>query len=144
MVLWQKIIGVTPDGQFGPNTAAATKTWQGQHGLTADGVVGPKTWAAALPSATAGAGATYQVAANDTPFTIAERFAGDGRRMFELAEVNPDAAAHLRNGIVFQGQVLNLPAGWGSGHTAGHGSSTSALAIRVKAGSSAAVSCAAA
>lgn len=47
VVLWQTIIGVTPDGQFGPNTAAATKAWQSAHGLSADGIVGPQTWAAA-------------------------------------------------------------------------------------------------
>lgn len=44
---WQRIVGVTPDGAFGPQTEAATRAWQSSHGLTADGVVGPKTWAAA-------------------------------------------------------------------------------------------------
>ena len=48
VALWQTIIGVTPDGGFGPQTAAATKAWQSAHGLNPDGVVGPKTWAAAL------------------------------------------------------------------------------------------------
>jgi hypothetical protein len=47
VVLWQTLIGVTPDGKFGPATAAATKTWQLQHGITPDGIVGPMTWAAA-------------------------------------------------------------------------------------------------
>jgi hypothetical protein len=67
--------------------------------------VGPKTWAAALGpgSAVAGAGPTYEVQPNDTPFSIARRFTGDGARMFELAEINPEAAANIRNGIVFQG-----------------------------------------
>lgn len=51
VVLWQKIIGVTADGQFGPNTAAATIAWQKAHGLSADGVVGPQTWAAAQGTA---------------------------------------------------------------------------------------------
>ncbi len=55
VVSWQKIIGVTADGQFGPATKKATQTWQSQHGLTPDGVVGPQTWAAAsgtVPAAT--------------------------------------------------------------------------------------------
>jgi peptidoglycan hydrolase-like protein with peptidoglycan-binding domain len=51
VALWQTIIGTTPDGQFGPNTAAATRSWQSSHGLSADGVVGPMTWAAALGGA---------------------------------------------------------------------------------------------
>jgi N-acetyl-anhydromuramyl-L-alanine amidase AmpD len=45
--VWQKIVKVTVDGDFGAKTEAATKKWQKAHGLTADGVVGPKTWAKA-------------------------------------------------------------------------------------------------
>src|SRR6185369_1833704 len=44
---WQKIIGVTADGNFGSGTRSATITWQQQHGLSPDGVVGPASWAAA-------------------------------------------------------------------------------------------------
>jgi len=47
VVEWQKVIGVTADGIFGPNTDAATRTWQRSHGLTADGIVGPASWAKA-------------------------------------------------------------------------------------------------
>jgi peptidoglycan hydrolase-like protein with peptidoglycan-binding domain len=50
---WQRILRVTADGKFGPQTDAATRTWQRAHGLTPDGVVGPKTWAAASGSTTA-------------------------------------------------------------------------------------------
>lgn len=42
---WQKIIGVTVDGKFGPATETATKEYQKKHNLIADGIVGPKTWA---------------------------------------------------------------------------------------------------
>lgn len=51
VVQWQKIIGVTPDGNFGAGTHAATKQWQKDRGLTADGVVGSATWAAAIGKA---------------------------------------------------------------------------------------------
>lgn len=39
----QEVVGVTPDGNFGPATELAVKKWQSSNGLTADGVVGPKT-----------------------------------------------------------------------------------------------------
>lgn len=44
---WQRVLGVTADGDFGPKTDAATRAWQVAHGLTADGVVGTETWASA-------------------------------------------------------------------------------------------------
>lgn len=45
VLLWQKKIGVEPDGNFGPITDAKTREWQTAHGLVADGIVGAKTWA---------------------------------------------------------------------------------------------------
>ena len=39
----QKVLGITADGDFGPNTEKAVKRWQLNNGLAADGVVGPKT-----------------------------------------------------------------------------------------------------
>lgn len=44
---WQRALGITPDGVFGPETEAATREWQRARGLAADGVVGPKTWSVA-------------------------------------------------------------------------------------------------
>ena len=44
--IWQIIIGVEPDGDFGSKTLSATKTFQKAKGLTVDGVVGPKSWVA--------------------------------------------------------------------------------------------------
>ena len=46
--VWQIIIGVTADGNFGSGTESATKTWQSNHGLTADGIVGKMSWKAGL------------------------------------------------------------------------------------------------
>jgi peptidoglycan hydrolase-like protein with peptidoglycan-binding domain len=45
---WQRIIGVTDDGNFGPATVNATRVWQSKHNITADGIVGPITWNKAL------------------------------------------------------------------------------------------------
>ena len=42
----QTVIGVNPDGDFGPISARAAATWQSAHGLGADGRVGPATLAA--------------------------------------------------------------------------------------------------
>jgi len=40
----QSKLGITADGDFGPNTKKAVVAFQKKHGLTADGVVGPNTW----------------------------------------------------------------------------------------------------
>ena len=48
--VWQLIIGVSTDGDFGSATESATKKFQKAHGLTADGIVGNKTWKAGLES----------------------------------------------------------------------------------------------
>lgn len=46
--VWQIIIGVAADGNFGSGTESATKTWQSNHGLAADGIVGKMSWKAGL------------------------------------------------------------------------------------------------
>jgi len=46
--VWQKIVGVSADGSFGPVTDAATKAWQASHGIPSDGIVGPITWSKAM------------------------------------------------------------------------------------------------
>ena len=48
--VWQIIVGVSPDGDFGEKTEQATKIFQKAHSLTADGVVGNKTWNVGLKS----------------------------------------------------------------------------------------------
>nr|WP_286208919.1 peptidoglycan-binding domain-containing protein [Azospirillum sp. A1-3] len=39
----QRIVGVVPDGVYGPLTKAAVVRWQARHFLKADGIVGPVT-----------------------------------------------------------------------------------------------------
>ena len=48
VAVWQQIIGVKVDGEFGSKTKAATLTYQANHGLKQDGEVGKKTWTAGL------------------------------------------------------------------------------------------------
>jgi peptidoglycan hydrolase-like protein with peptidoglycan-binding domain len=42
----QRVLGVSPTGNFGPVTARAVRAFQSSHGLTVDGIVGPMTSAA--------------------------------------------------------------------------------------------------
>lgn len=44
VALWQRLIGVKPDGIFGPVTLARTRQFQAARGVGADGIVGPITW----------------------------------------------------------------------------------------------------
>ena len=39
----QEKLGLSPDGDFGPNTEKSVKNWQSSNGLTADGIVGDTT-----------------------------------------------------------------------------------------------------
>lgn len=48
--IWQVIVGVEVDGDFGSKTLSATKKFQKKMGLTVDGIVGPKSWKAGLES----------------------------------------------------------------------------------------------
>ncbi|KRE57122.1 peptidoglycan-binding protein [Phycicoccus sp. Soil748] len=45
VALAQKVIGATPDGVFGPRTAAALRTWQSAHSVKVTGVLDAATWA---------------------------------------------------------------------------------------------------
>jgi peptidoglycan L-alanyl-D-glutamate endopeptidase CwlK len=46
--VWQLIVGVSADGDFGSATETATKKFQKAHGLSVDGIVGNESWKAGL------------------------------------------------------------------------------------------------
>lgn len=46
--VWQKIVGTTEDGEFGPKTKAATIAFQKAYQLEVDGIAGPESWGAGL------------------------------------------------------------------------------------------------
>lgn len=48
--IWQIIVGVVDDGDFGNATLTATKKFQEKNGLTVDGIVGENTWKKGLES----------------------------------------------------------------------------------------------
>lgn len=48
--VWQTIVGVEADGEFGKNTLAATLAFQRSRSLLDDGEVGKNTWSAGLKS----------------------------------------------------------------------------------------------
>lgn len=50
--VWQAIVGVETDGEFGEQTKLATLGFQSNHDLKADGEVGRKTWTAGLSELT--------------------------------------------------------------------------------------------
>jgi peptidoglycan hydrolase-like protein with peptidoglycan-binding domain len=66
---WQAIVGVTPDGVFGPGLEASTKAWQTAHGLQATGVVDAATWAKATGSTVVPQTGAQTVAAAPKPRT---------------------------------------------------------------------------
>jgi len=41
----QSVLGITPDGVYGPNTRRAVRAYQRNHGLAVDGIAGPMTLA---------------------------------------------------------------------------------------------------
>lgn len=50
--VWQQLIGVEVDGDFGVKTQGGTLAFQNNHGLETDGEVGPLTWGAGLSELT--------------------------------------------------------------------------------------------
>jgi peptidoglycan hydrolase-like protein with peptidoglycan-binding domain len=69
----QTVLGITPDGVYGPNTRRAVRAYQRNHGLQVDGIAGPVTLASlglASPAASRSVSAATS-APNDTLAKIA-------------------------------------------------------------------------
>lgn len=106
VIAWQKIIGVTADGNFGSGTTTATKAFQTKHGLTADGVVGPKTWSAAIGAPVQEAPSGGISSGGSMPFVAAPSSA-------PFSPVSPSAAAHaaaVKAGTTPSTAVANIAA----------------------------------
>ena len=64
----QAKLGISADGDFGPQTEAAVKAWQAANGLSDDGIVGALTWGKMFAQAPASATAP---ATGTAPITVA-------------------------------------------------------------------------
>ncbi len=82
---WQRVIGVSADGKFGPGTDTATRAWQRARGLTADGVVGAGTW---------GKAQTESAAAMARPTSVAQA-ATQAAQQVAASAVKPPAMPAL-------------------------------------------------
>ena len=65
VVALQKMLGITPDGVYGPNTRRAVRAYQRNHGLAVDGIAGPVTLAS-LGLSSAGATRSTSAASSGT------------------------------------------------------------------------------
>jgi hypothetical protein len=96
----QTAIGVTADGNFGPQTAAALKQWQQAHGLAADGVAGPKTWGAIQGGApAAGGGGGGPAGATGTPAPSPDAIKASYGFVGAMADAIPELKGILNQAI---------------------------------------------
>ena len=49
VMLIQEKLGITADGDFGPNTEKSVKKWQSENGLNPDGIIGSSSWIKMFP-----------------------------------------------------------------------------------------------
>ena len=118
VVALQSALGVSADGDFGPQTEAAVRAFQRAHGLTVDGIVGPATRAALglgagpeLREQGSGVAATAASATSSSSTTfIAERVSG-------AAPAAPSATPSAIGEMIAAGdQIATLPYIYGGGH----------------------------
>jgi peptidoglycan hydrolase-like protein with peptidoglycan-binding domain len=88
----QRLIGATPDGQFGPQTETKVKAFQTANGLAVDGIVGLQTWGAlakAQPLVKAGSkGAPVSAVQDILGITIDGNFGAQTERSVMAAQDN--------------------------------------------------------
>ena len=73
VVFLQQTLGITADGDFGPQTEGAVKAVQERSGLTADGRVGPRTWAKLLAGVAPADRPELRVGSTGDPVTWLQR-----------------------------------------------------------------------
>ena len=67
VIIWQRALGIPADGDFGSQTARATREWQRANGLEVDGIVGVNSWVKMFP------GASVRVARPGVPPAVPPR-----------------------------------------------------------------------
>ena len=111
VALWQTIIGTTPDGSFGPNTAAATRAWQSAHGVAADGIVGPQTWGKALGSSSSAPVAVSTPSMPSAPAGASLAMAAGAA--YSALNMDPNYCTSVaKSGTAVNSAVHNFKAAW--------------------------------
>ena len=96
VVIIQRAVHASPDGIYGPKTAAAVTIWQRAHHLTATGVVDSLTWSKMNPVARA---ASPQLAGNDVSWPQCPKGLGIPSRPHEGKAMPPATAEVVVNGL---------------------------------------------
>jgi peptidoglycan hydrolase-like protein with peptidoglycan-binding domain len=96
VVIIQRAVHASPDGIYGPRTAAAVTIWQRSHHLTATGVVDSLTWSKMSPVAPV---ASPQLAGNDVSWPQCPKGLGIPSRPTEGKAMPPATASFVVIGL---------------------------------------------
>lgn len=111
----QGLLGVTADGEFGPDTDAAVRSYQATHGLDVDGDVGDATWNALLTHAPATAAAPGIAIGTDVINAIVQAAGASALLHYSWAGRGVAPAGYIKGLAVAYGNVY---AKWKAGSSA--------------------------